>query len=43
VGAHVRGYHSPGQRLIVPMNDRMLAILHNEIFSRWFGEEADPR
>jgi putative SOS response-associated peptidase YedK len=24
------------------MHDRMLAILHNENFSRWLGEEADP-
>jgi putative SOS response-associated peptidase YedK len=32
----------PANELIAPVHDRMLAILHNENFSRWLGEEADP-
>jgi putative SOS response-associated peptidase YedK len=33
----------PASALIAPIHDRMLAILPNEHFPRWLGDEADPR
>jgi putative SOS response-associated peptidase YedK len=33
----------PANELIAPIDDRMLAILPNEHFGRWLGDEPDPR
>jgi putative SOS response-associated peptidase YedK len=33
----------PANELVARIHDRMLAILPNEQFRRWLGDEADPR